>query len=162
MNTGNKTQDARSRRELKGVKPELVAMVKHLSLIYPIVITDGLRTPEEQARYVLQGKSKTLNSKHLTGDAVDILRFDLGRPHWELPLYAEMARTAQIWANANEVRIRWGGSWDCLNNQPMALDTEEVMKWVDAYSARCRKARKRPLIDGPHFELVGPVAQQSV
>ena len=154
MNTGNKMQDARSERELKGVNPHLAALANHLAASFTIVVTDGLRTVEEQAQYVLAGKSKTLNSKHLTGDAVDIMVFMNGKPHWELPLYAELALEARHWSIANKYPIRWGGSWDTLTNVDVRT-VEDVMKLVDAYSARCKKARKRPLIDGPHFEALG-------
>ncbi|OYW77660.1 MAG: hypothetical protein B7Z37_02950 [Verrucomicrobia bacterium 12-59-8] len=158
MNTGNKTQDARSIRELKGVNPHLCAMVRDLSTYFKIVVTDGLRTVEEQANYVLMGKSKTLNSKHLTGDAVDIMRFDNGKPHWELPLYAEMAVYVRTWSIRNQYPIRWGGSWHTLTNvydHNGVVTVEDMMKLVDEYTKQCRKARKRPLIDGPHFETLG-------
>ena len=60
-------------------------MVSELSLVMQLVvyiaqgecpdfkIIHGLRTPEQQQDYVDQGVSWTLNSKHLTGDAIDFI-----------------------------------------------------------------------------------------
>lgn len=38
----------------------------------PVMIVTTLRTPEEQAEKVAKGLSWTQNSKHLTGDAIDV------------------------------------------------------------------------------------------
>ena len=59
----------RSLTNLEGVHHDLVE-VAHLALsISPIdfVIIDGVRTIEEQRILVAKGKSKTMDSRHLTG-----------------------------------------------------------------------------------------------
>lgn len=52
-----------------------------------------LRTPEEQQKLVKQGKSKTINSKHLEGLAIDFVIIDnQGKPIWEyIPEYDILA-----------------------------------------------------------------------
>lgn len=64
-----------SLKKLVGVNPNLVKVVKRAIEITGIDfrITEGVRTKERQALLVKQGKSKTMNSRHLTGDAVDLV-----------------------------------------------------------------------------------------
>jgi peptidoglycan LD-endopeptidase CwlK len=60
---------------LKGVDKRLVALAKRAREISPIPfeITEGLRTKARQQYLYSTGKSKTLNSKHLTGHAFDFV-----------------------------------------------------------------------------------------
>ena len=53
----------RSEAELKGVHPDLVAVVRRALELTPIDfgVHDGLRTKEEQAEYFRTGASKTMN-----------------------------------------------------------------------------------------------------
>lgn len=64
----------RSLRNLEGVHPRLVALVREAVALSPVdfMITEGLRTPERQVSLVRAGASRTLNSRHLTGHAVDV------------------------------------------------------------------------------------------
>ena len=59
--------DAQSEERLKGVDPELVEVLREaLSLgVIKFRIVEGVRTLERQRQLVQQGRSKTLNSKHL-------------------------------------------------------------------------------------------------
>lgn len=47
------------------------AVVQH----WDCAVLDGRRTIEEQRKNVAKGVSKTMNSLHLTGDAVDVMPF---------------------------------------------------------------------------------------
>ena len=64
----------RSLDRLIGVNPNLVKVVKRAIQISEIdfMVVEGLRTKETQAEYVKKGVSKTMNSYHLTGHAVDL------------------------------------------------------------------------------------------
>ena len=70
----------RSRDNLNGVKPEIIAVV-FLALKYSevdFVVIDGVRTVTEQQKYFDKGISKTLGSMHLIQEdgfshAVDII-----------------------------------------------------------------------------------------
>lgn len=59
---------------LSSVKPELQAVVRLAAAnsTRRFRVFEGLRTLEIQKAYVARGVSKTLNSRHLTGDAVDL------------------------------------------------------------------------------------------
>ncbi|HED32741.1 MAG TPA: M15 family peptidase [Gammaproteobacteria bacterium] len=141
----------RSLNELKGVHSDLVAVVKRAIEITPqdFSVHDGIRTLEEQKNLVSSGASKTLNSRHITGHAVDLVPYINGKLRWEWePIYqiAEAVRTA---AEELQVQIRWGGAWDILltsSDEP----TEDI---VSAYVERRRSEGKRAFIDGPHYEL---------
>lgn len=56
---------ARSREHLRGVHPALVAVHQFVIQHYDHSVDDGLRTVEEQERFVARGVSKTMHSKHL-------------------------------------------------------------------------------------------------
>ncbi|OKP31347.1 M15 family metallopeptidase [Serratia fonticola] len=64
----------RSESNLKGVNPALVKVV-HRALEISTVdfsVIEGLRSVDRQKYLVAAGKSKTMNSRHLTGYAVDL------------------------------------------------------------------------------------------
>ena len=65
---------ARSTARLAGVHPALVAVVGRALCLSPVdfIVTEGRRSPERQAALVRAGASRTLNSRHLTGHAVDV------------------------------------------------------------------------------------------
>ena len=55
---------------------------------FPVVISEGRRTFDRQRRLVAAGRSQTLKSRHLTGDAIDIDMYgiapdDVPRVVWE-------------------------------------------------------------------------------
>jgi len=66
----------------------LVKMAKDKDI--PILITDTTRTLAEQKRLVKEGKSKTLDSKHLTGEAVDIAFIINGKLSYLSGLYEKL------------------------------------------------------------------------
>jgi peptidoglycan L-alanyl-D-glutamate endopeptidase CwlK len=94
-----------------------------------------------------------MNSRHLTGDAVDAVPFINGRPRWEWPPTYHVAAAFQQAAVELGVRLRWGGVWDRVLNDmpPGAIQLEDE---VQAFVTRRRRAGVRKVfIDGPHFEL---------
>lgn len=104
---------ARSRSNLFGVHSDLVLIVGRAITITTIdfAVIEGLRTEERQRELVAAGASWTLNSRHLTGHAVDLGAWVGGTIRWELALYdriAEAMSTAADWLN---VPIIWGGDW---------------------------------------------------
>lgn len=69
------------------------------------VLTCTLRTLEEQKILVKQKKSKTMNSKHLTGEAFDIMVIKNGKPTWVFTDYLPYG------AIGRDVGLKWGGDW---------------------------------------------------
>lgn len=139
--------------KLAGVDPRLVRVVQEVGIGIDVAVLEGLRTQVRQAELFAAGASKTMQSKHLTGRAVD-LGVVVGRDvRWDWPLYFKLADAMQDAAKRHEVLVRWGGCWSLLNvdASPEALQ--------DEYVARCRKENRKPFLDGPHFEVVdGPVS----
>lgn len=137
---------------MKGVKPELVNVVKRAIELSSIdfKVIEGVRTLAKQKMYVAQGKSQTLNSKHITGDAVDLVAIVNGKPSWELNLYDNIADAMKKAATELGVSIRWGAAWNTNDIRKWNGTMESaMMNYVDSR----RKVGKRPFIDGPHFEL---------
>lgn len=110
----------RSRSRLKGVHPDLVAVVEAAVARTPIdfMITEGLRTRERQAALMRAGASRTLNSRHLTGHAVDVAALVDGAVRWDWPLYPRIAEAFKAAARTLGVAIVWGGDWPTLRDGP--------------------------------------------
>ncbi len=74
-------------------------------------ITEGLRTKERQQQLFNEGKSQTLNSRHLTGNAVDIVIFIDNKVTWDLKYYKVLSEHIKAVAKLNDVPVVWGGDW---------------------------------------------------
>lgn len=140
-----------SEQELVGVRDPLVAVVRRAITITPVdfKVLQGLRTKQEQEANVASGASWTMDSRHLTGHAVDLGALSNGSLSWHWTLYYPIARAMQVAARSLDVEVRWGGVWDrTLNSLSDDLENE-----VAQYVARRKVNGKRANIDGPHFEL---------
>ncbi|HEY1224770.1 MAG TPA: M15 family metallopeptidase [Brevundimonas sp.] len=146
----------RSRAELKGVHPDLIAVVERALVLttQDFCVHDGVRTPEQQKALVHAGASKTLNSRHLIrsdgfGHAVDLVPWIGGKPRWDwTPIYrvAEAVRRAGV---ERGVRLTWGGVWDRL-----LADLPETATGLEAAVRAYTVRHPGPdFIDGPHYEL---------
>ncbi len=73
--TNNFRFSLRSEGNLKGVNPALVKVVRRALEITPVdfIVIEGVRTEAQQRENVKKGVSKTMDSRHLTGYAVDLL-----------------------------------------------------------------------------------------
>lgn len=103
----------RSEKNLEGVHPDLVRVMRHALLIAPwdFCITEGLRSEERQRELFETGATKTLNSRHLTGDAVDIAAMPDGVVSWEFHYYIDLSHCIKEVARINKIPIEWGGDW---------------------------------------------------
>lgn len=74
-----------SKRALIGVNPLIAFAVTQLikTTPYDFTVFEGVRLKERQRRYVREGVSWTLDSHHLTGNAVDLVIWFQGRAYWE-------------------------------------------------------------------------------
>lgn len=110
----------RSRDRLKGVHPDLVAVVERAIQLTGVdfMITEGLRTPARQAELVRAGASRTQNSRHLTGHAVDVAALVAGQVRWDWPLYPRIAEAFRQAARELNTPITWGGDWPKLRDGP--------------------------------------------
>lgn len=114
----------RSEKNLAGVNPDLVSVVRRAAELSPIpfVVIEGLRTVERQKKLVAAGASKTMNSRHITGHAIDLAPTVEGEIRWDWPLFRQIAPAMKQAAQDKGVAIVWGGDW-------------------------------KKFVDGPHFEL---------
>jgi hypothetical protein len=93
------------------------------------------RPCERQAELVARGASRTMNSRHLTGHAVDLVALDRGRVSWQWEDYYEVAAAMQAAAHELGVPVRWGGGGGSL----FTIETPED-GFAD-YVAACRASR---------------------
>ena len=103
----------RSKQRLKGVHPDLVKVVERAIRITAVdfAVLEGLRTLERQKALVEAGASQTLNSRHLTGHAVDLGAWVGDEVRWDWPLYHKIAAAMKDAAKQVDVPIEWGGDW---------------------------------------------------
>lgn len=119
---GNFKLSQRSLDRLNGVNPNLVKVVKRAIQIsqYDFMVVEGLRTKETQAEYVKKGVSKTMNSYHLTGHAVDLAPIENGVIDWnnKKGQFDAVAKAMKQAAKELGVTIEWGGQWKNFVDKP--------------------------------------------
>jgi hypothetical protein len=122
---------ARSTAVLDTTHPDLQRLMRRVVLRYDITVLPdgGKRTPERQRELVNTGKSKTLNSKHLTGRAVDVAPYPIDWDDRER--FALLGGYVIGLAESMSIPLRWGGDWDGDFNM-----------------------REHSFSDMPHFELL--------
>jgi len=110
----------RSIERLQGVHPDLVRVVERAIDLTTVDFTvlEGLRSPERQQTLVASGASQTLNSRHITGHAVDLGAWVDNQVDWSWPLYHKIANAMKAAANALGVAIVWGGDWKTFKDGP--------------------------------------------
>lgn len=107
------TLSKRSLSRMKGLHPDIVSVIK-LAITRTDVdftVLEGMRTKERQQELVAKGASKTMNSRHLTGHAIDIAPLDGGQVSWAWPLYHKLAPVVKECAEELHVDLEWGGDW---------------------------------------------------
>ena len=142
----------RSTARLEGVDPRLVQVVRYAIGVSRIdfAVTEGLRTVERQRELVSSGASQTMDSRHITGHAVDLVAYLGDRISWELNLYDDIADAMKEGAAAVGIPIRWGAAWHISDIRRWSGTMEEAM---NAYIDERRRQNRRPFIDAPHFEM---------
>ncbi len=111
----------RSLQRLEGVNPSLVAVIKRAINVTPIDFTvlEGLRSRERQAMLYRTGASTTMNSRHLTGHAVDIAPYVDGQVSWHWPHYHKLAPAVkQAAKDLGTEGLEWGGDWKSFPDGP--------------------------------------------
>ena len=110
----------RSLQRLSGVHPDLVQVVRRAIQVTSIDFTvlEGLRTVARQRELVRKGASRTMNSRHLTGHAVDIAPWVNGQVSWDWKWYHPMADAMKKAARELDVPLEWGGDWKTFKDGP--------------------------------------------
>jgi peptidoglycan L-alanyl-D-glutamate endopeptidase CwlK len=111
----------RSLKNLNGIHPDLRRVIDRALQDSPLdfVVIEGLRTKERQAQLVKQGASKTMNSRHLTGHAVDLVPIGPnGKAAFDWPLYHQLGPAVKAAAAKEGVDLDWGGDWTTFKDGP--------------------------------------------
>lgn len=116
----------RSLDRLAGVHPMLERIVKTAITLSKVdfTVVEGVRTLAKQREYFDAGKSRTMNSRHLTGHAVDLMPYgdfdgDGDREgSWELAHFYPLNDAMQAAAAHHGAKITWGGNWTGFMDAP--------------------------------------------
>ena len=110
----------RSLNNLKGVHPDLVKVVERALELTAVdfVVVEGIRTEEKQRQYVESGASKTMNSRHLTGHAVDLIAWVDRTVNWDLINYEKIAAVMKEAGRELGIPVEWGGDWKTFKDGP--------------------------------------------
>lgn len=122
---------AKSQERLAGVHPDLRRVVERAIELTTVdfIVTQGNRTPAEQAALYAQGRTKpgpkvtwTLNSRHVGGFAVDLAPWRDGGIDWDdngkRGLWPRIAEAMLAAAAELKVPITWGGKWSKTPDRP--------------------------------------------
>ena len=115
---------------LNSTDERLVKVFTEVVKYFDCTILEGKRTVDRQKMLVEQGKSKTMNSKHLTGKAVDVAPYPIDWNDRERFTY--FAGHVMGIASKMGIKLRWGGDWD-----------------------RDTQVKDNSFDDLPHFEIYG-------
>ena len=110
----------RSINRLEGVNNDLARVVQRAIEITPLDfgVTEGIRTKQRQQKLFDSGASKTLNSRHLTGHAVDLVVYFEGDVSWHMGHYEIIANAMKEAASEQGINIEWGGDWKSFRDGP--------------------------------------------
>lgn len=118
----------RSLSNMRGIHPDLRGVLDRALQESPVdfVVTEGLRTLARQRELLRIGASTTMNSRHLTGHAVDLYAWvdldvdgkvefvEMSNPR----LMKQIADAIKAAALAEDVPIVWGGDWRTFKDMP--------------------------------------------
>jgi peptidoglycan L-alanyl-D-glutamate endopeptidase CwlK len=106
---------------MTGIHPDLRLVLDKALEDSPLdfVVIEGLRTKERQKQLVASGASQTLNSRHITGHAVDLLPIGPnGKPAFDWPLYDQLGPAVKKAAADLGIELDWGGDWKSFKDGP--------------------------------------------
>lgn len=139
----------RSKDRLVGVHPDLVKVVHKALELSPVdfAVVEGLRTMDRQRELVAKGASQTLNSRHITGHAVDLAPVIDGTVRWDWPPIYKIAEAMRLAAAHHGIQVVWGGAWHT------SLYGKTAKELSNDYVDLRRAQGKTPFLDGVHFQL---------
>lgn len=141
----------KSIRTMEGLHPDLIKVI-NLAICYTeqdFSVHDGVRSISTQKAMVKSGASTTMNSRHLTGHAADLVPWIAGQLRWEWPACFKIAVAMDRASTELNIPLRWGGVWDRLMTE-YGGSPESLKNAVDEY---CVRHPGKDFLDGPHFEL---------
>ena len=138
--------------KLNGVKEELRMVVTRAIQLTKVDfgVIEGMRTEKRQKELLASGASQTMRSRHLIGEAVDLMAYVGSRGSWELNLYDDIAEAMKEAAIEQGTGILWGAAWTVPDIRYWEGPMEQAMY---SYIDTRRKEGKKHFIDAPHFQL---------
>lgn len=103
----------RSEERLQGVHPDLVKVVRRALELSKVdfSVSEGLRSYERQKQLFAEGKSRTMNSRHLSGHAVDLYPVSKAGPEWAPEDFVEVVDAMRRAAKALGIPLTHGADW---------------------------------------------------
>jgi peptidoglycan L-alanyl-D-glutamate endopeptidase CwlK len=110
----------RSLNNMRGIHPDLRRVIDRALQDSPLdfVVIEGLRTQDRQRQLVASGASRTMNSRHITGHAVDLMPIGPNGPAFDWPLYDQLGPAVKEAADKEGIAINWGGDWKSFRDGP--------------------------------------------
>ena len=107
----------RSKQKLSGVHPDLIMVVTKAISISTVDFTvlEGIRSLSRQRELYKAGKSTTMNSRHITGHAIDLAPWPIS---WEWEGFYPIADAMKEAAEDLDISIDWGGDWKSFPDGP--------------------------------------------
>ena len=108
---------SKSEFNLKGVHPDLVRVVRRAIQIteQDFTVIEGVRSIERQRELLELGATRTMNSRHLTGHAVDLAPYPLS---WNWEYFYPIADAMKAAAKELNIDLEWGGDWKSFKDGP--------------------------------------------
>lgn len=119
--TGKYKLSEKSLSRLDGLHSDLVKVVKRAIEITTIdfSVGEGLRSITRQKELYASGATTTMNSRHLTGHAIDLFAIDeSGAVTWDWKYYHPLSDAVKQAAKDVGVTIEWGGDWSKFKDGP--------------------------------------------
>src|SRR6056297_1137835 len=130
----------RSLKNLRGIHPDLRRVIDRALQESPLdfIVIEGVRSEARQRQLVASGASQTMNSRHLTGHAVDLLPIGPNGAEFAWPLYHKLGPAVEAAAKAEGVAITWGGRWSKFKDGPhfeLKRDVYPAEEWTTGQPA---------------------------
>ncbi|MFW3388221.1 UNVERIFIED_CONTAM: M15 family metallopeptidase [Kocuria sp. CPCC 205274] len=83
---------------------------------FDVTVLEGIRSHDRQVQLYKEKRTQTLQSKHLTGDAVDLAPYPIDWNNWDR--FRQMADCVLDAAKELKVNVVWGGNWKTFKDGP--------------------------------------------
>lgn len=158
------TLSLRCLHRMSDLHPDLVKVVMKADEISEVnfFVTEGARSVDQQRKYVDEGKSQTMRSRHIPAcneckmscavdlaiweDKDDDRVIDADEVSWKFDHYKKLAKAMQEAARIEGVPVEWGACWSDLRSG----DIDDL---IEKYKQSKAAKGEKPFIDAPHFQL---------